>query len=97
MDSNAQFISFLDSQGPVLPNPLKEPKDATGLNWGVDVTEKMKGTLDAITLTRTKLEGKVPLLGFTGAPVNPFVKLLRRKHLSVLLLLLIVDPFKLHD
>lgn len=25
---------------------------------------------DAITLTRKRLEGKVPLLGFTGAPVS---------------------------
>jgi uroporphyrinogen-III decarboxylase len=52
-----------------LPDPLKSPEDVSKLNFDVDCTEKMKGTLEAITLTRHKLEGKVPLLGFTGAPV----------------------------
>ena len=28
---------------------------------------------DAITLTRHKLEGKVPLIGFSGAPVGSVV------------------------
>ena len=28
----------------------------------------LKYVFDAITLTRHKLEGKVPLIGFTGAP-----------------------------
>jgi len=44
------------------------PEDADSLNYNVDVKEKMKGTLDAITLTRHRLEGKVPLIGFSGAP-----------------------------
>jgi len=54
--------------GPVLPEPLREPEDLKRLNFEVDVSLKTKGTLDAITLTRKKLEGKVPLFGFTGAP-----------------------------
>jgi len=54
--------------GPVLPNPLKTPDDVSKLDFDADVNEKMKGTLAAITLTRHKLNGKVPLLGFVGAP-----------------------------
>jgi len=54
--------------GPVLPEPLEEISDVEKLNFSVDVREAMKGTLAAITLTRKLLEGKVPLLGFSGAP-----------------------------
>jgi len=32
------------------------------------VEESLKYVFDAITLTRRKLEGKVPLIGFVGAP-----------------------------
>ena len=33
-----------------------------------DVKQELKYVFDALTLTRHKLEGKVPLIGFTGAP-----------------------------
>lgn len=35
-----------------------------------EVEKDLKYVGDAITLTRHKLEGKVPLIGFTGAPVS---------------------------
>ncbi len=47
--------------------PLVEPKDIDTLDTSSAV-EKLKYVFDAITLTRHNLEGKVPLLGFTGAP-----------------------------
>ena len=53
----------------MFPEPLVGPDDLAKL----DVTgslAKLQYVFDAITLTRHKLEGKVPLLGFTGAPVN---------------------------
>lgn len=55
--------------GPVLPNPLVTPEDVKKLNVSPNVEEKTKGTLEAIKLTIQKLAGKVPLFGFTGAPV----------------------------
>ncbi|OXA64309.1 uroporphyrinogen decarboxylase [Folsomia candida] len=61
-------VKMLPGTGPSFTSPLKSPADIEDLNWKLDVTEKMKGTLQAITLTRKKLEGKVPLLGFVGAP-----------------------------
>lgn len=56
--------------GPVLPNPLVSPEDVKRLNLSPDVAEQTKGTLKAIELTIQKLAGKVPLFGFTGAPVR---------------------------
>ena len=34
-----------------------------------DALPTLKYVFDALTLTRKKLDGRVPLLGFTGAPV----------------------------
>lgn len=54
--------------GPVLPEPLVTPQDVNKLNFNVDVKSSLNYVMKAITLTRTKLEGKVPLIGFSGAP-----------------------------
>lgn len=37
------------------------------------VSEKLQYVFDAITLTRTKLEGRAPLIGFAGAPVSMLI------------------------
>ncbi|KAL0271201.1 UNVERIFIED_CONTAM: hypothetical protein PYX00_008373 [Menopon gallinae] len=54
--------------GPVLPDPLRTPNDIEKLNETVDVTKCLDYVYKAITITRQKLDGKVPLLGFSGAP-----------------------------
>lgn len=52
--------------GPVLPNPLTiDNLDDLNTSGAID---RLKYVGDAITLTRHKLEGKVPLFGFSGAP-----------------------------
>ena len=56
--------------GPVFTNPLKSPEDLDKLCTPKEGLPKLQYVFDAITLTRHKLEGKVPLLGFTGAPVS---------------------------
>ena len=53
--------------GPVFDKPLVNPGDIDSLTIP-DVNTVLKYVFDAITLTRHKLEGKVPLIGFTGAP-----------------------------
>jgi len=53
-----------------LPSPINTPDDIDKYNFNADVHVEMKGTLDAITLTRKRLDGKVPLIGFCGAPVS---------------------------
>lgn len=54
--------------GPVLFDPLQTPQDIEKLNETVDVSNCLDYVYKAITLTRLKLEGKVPLIGFSGAP-----------------------------
>lgn len=54
--------------GPYFPQPLQSPEDINKLPDKVDVKEKLGYVYEAITLTRKALEGKVPLIGFSGAP-----------------------------
>ncbi len=57
-------------KGPTFPEPLVTPDDLTKLEKEVDVYKSLGYVYDAITLTRHKLEGRVPLIGFSGAPVS---------------------------
>eukprot|EP00116_Pleurobrachia_bachei_P008194 sb/3468456/ len=54
--------------GPVFTEPLNTPADMEKLDRNVDVTEKLSYVYEAISLTRCRLEGTVPLIGFSGAP-----------------------------
>ena len=54
--------------GPVLPNPIVTPDDINKLDSKADIPKKLGYVAEAITLARHKLEGKVPLIGFSGAP-----------------------------
>jgi uroporphyrinogen decarboxylase len=64
-------VQMVDKVGPRFPNPLRSPSDAQYteiLDRDVDVEKELKYVYEAITLTRTKLDGRVPLFGFCGAP-----------------------------
>ncbi|KAJ0011910.1 hypothetical protein NQD34_012885 [Periophthalmus magnuspinnatus] len=61
-------VQMVAGKGPTFPDPLKEPEDLQRLCPKVDVEKELGYVFKAITLTRHKIEGKVPLIGFTGAP-----------------------------
>ncbi|RMX41495.1 hypothetical protein pdam_00012249 [Pocillopora damicornis] len=61
-------VQMIPGKGPVFPEPLREPSDIEKLIQEVDLKKTLGYVFQAITLTRNKLEGKVPLIGFTGAP-----------------------------
>jgi len=76
-------VKMVEGRGPVFPEPLRHPKDMArlekeeeevengvegGVKKKVDVTEKLNYVFDAIEMTRKKLAGRVPLIGFAGAP-----------------------------
>lgn len=56
-------------QGPVFPNPMQDPSEIDQLTVDGAVS-RLLYVGEAITLTRHKIEGKVPLIGFSGAPVS---------------------------
>ncbi|XP_060087708.1 uroporphyrinogen decarboxylase [Heteronotia binoei] len=61
-------VVMVPGKGPTFPEPLKEVEDLLKLRQKVDVAAELGYVFKAITLTRHKLEGKVPLIGFSGAP-----------------------------
>lgn len=68
-------VEMVDKKGPHFPNPLQTPTDGQYekvLNGKVDVATELDYVYKAITLTRKKLAGRVPLIGFCGAPWTLF-------------------------
>lgn len=64
-------VVMLDGKGPHFPEPLQSPDDKQYqevMERNVDVEKSLGYVYDAITLTRKKLDGRVPLYGFCGAP-----------------------------
>lgn len=64
-------VEMLEGKGPHFPNPLRSPSDQQYVELmarDVDVEKELDYVYKAITLTREKLKGRVPLFGFCGAP-----------------------------
>lgn len=68
-------VEMVDKKGPHFPDPLKDPTCGQYrelLERDVDVEKELDYVYKAITLTRQKLNGRVPLYGFCGAPWTLF-------------------------
>ncbi|KER32065.1 hypothetical protein T265_01839 [Opisthorchis viverrini] len=61
-------VQMLPGVGPKFPHPITQLDDLDRLNWSVDVKKELSYVYEAITLTRHQLAGRVPLIGFSGAP-----------------------------
>lgn len=60
-------VQMIESKGPVLPQVIKTQKDIDALT--VDgVADRLQYVCEAISLTKKELNGRVPLIGFAGAP-----------------------------
>lgn len=56
-----------EGKGPSLPKTIKTLADIESLNTS-DAAVHLKYVLDALSLTKKELNGRVPLIGFAGAP-----------------------------
>ena len=56
-----------EGKGPSLPRTIKTGADIAALNTA-HAEEHLKYVLDALSLTKKELAGRVPLIGFAGAP-----------------------------
>lgn len=68
-------VEMLASKGPHFPAPLKSPDDDQYhrvLSKDVQVSFELDYVFKAITMTRHKLKGRVPLIGFCGSPWTLF-------------------------
>lgn len=60
-------LTIEEDHGPRIETPLRSASDIAAL-VAADPSEKLGYVLDAIRLTRRALDGRVPLIGFAGAP-----------------------------
>lgn len=59
-------LTFKEEQGPVILNPVRHQDDVTRLRR-VE-RDAFRFSSDAVSLTKNALDGRVPLIGFAGAP-----------------------------
>jgi uroporphyrinogen decarboxylase len=59
-----------ESKGPVFPKRIESPADLDLLH--ISCADELQYVLDAIKLTKQALNGRVPLIGFAGAPWTIF-------------------------
>lgn len=59
-------LEFAEGEGPIIHNPVRDRTAVDRLKV-IDDTE-LQYVMDAISLTRKMLAGRVPLIGFAGAP-----------------------------
>ena len=60
-------VQLIESKGPLLPDPIKNINDLSRVRVP-DVDETLSYVFDAIKLIKQELNGRVPLIGFAGAP-----------------------------
>ena len=60
-------VQLIESKGPFLPEPIRSAKDLSRIHVP-DVNEKLNYVFEAINLIKQELNGRVPLIGFAGAP-----------------------------
>ena len=60
-------FEFAKGEGPVFHHPLREMRDVQALRV-IEPEEETSFLMGAIQIVRKELEGKIPLIGFSGAP-----------------------------
>ncbi|HXB93352.1 MAG TPA: uroporphyrinogen decarboxylase [Puia sp.] len=60
-------VQMVEGRGPFLPDPIKRVSDLARI-CVPDVEERLHYVFDALRLTKKTLDGRVPLIGFAGAP-----------------------------
>ena len=60
-------VQMVENKGPLLPDPIKRLSDLDKLIVP-DVHQSLGYVFDALRLTKQRLNGRVPLIGFAGAP-----------------------------
>ncbi|KAL3309350.1 hypothetical protein Ciccas_012105 [Cichlidogyrus casuarinus] len=63
-------VKMTPGKGPDFPSPLISPECLSKLNSEPNIAQELDYVYKAITLTRHQLDGKVPLIGFAGAPMT---------------------------
>ncbi len=60
-------LEMRESVGPVFPKPVRDENDVKKLKQ-INPFEELNFVLEAVKLVKRELDGKVPLIGFSGSP-----------------------------
>ena len=66
-EAMGMHLEMHEGKGPVFPHPLRTEADVNSL-INIDPISDLKYVLDAVALTKKELNGRVPLIGFSGSP-----------------------------
>ncbi len=66
-EAMGMHLEMHEGLGPVFPRPIRTEGDAKNLK-NIDPAVDLKYVLDAVSLTKQTLSGRVPLIGFSGSP-----------------------------
>jgi uroporphyrinogen decarboxylase len=64
-------LEMHEGKGPIFHNPIRTENDANALAE-IDPFKDLSFVLDAVSLTKRELNGRVPLIGFSGSPWTLF-------------------------
>lgn len=74
-------LEFAKGEGPVIRNPVRTPSDVKSLRI-FQPEDELPFVLEAIRIVRKELDGKIPLIGFAGAPFTVASYLIEGGHSS---------------
>lgn len=87
-------LEVIESKGPIFDDPIRKRQQIDELNTE-DIGSRLEYVLDAIKLTKERLNGRVPLIGFSGAPWTLAVYMVEgkaTKNFDIIKSLLYNDP-----
>ncbi|MDX8408564.1 MAG: uroporphyrinogen decarboxylase [Mariprofundales bacterium] len=92
-------LTFMHGEGPKFPTPIRTTTDVTALPVPDPMVE-LKYVMDAIGLIRKTLDGRVPLIGFSGSPWTLATYMVEgggSKSFSIIKKMLFDNPQALHQ
>ena len=63
---------MVEKKGPWFPKTIESASDVDKLGFGESVIGELQYVFDALAITKKELDGRVPLIGFAGAPWTIF-------------------------
>ncbi|HTD29155.1 MAG TPA: uroporphyrinogen decarboxylase family protein, partial [Xanthomonadaceae bacterium] len=66
-DAMGLGLYFVDGEGPKFERPIRSVADVNRLAVP-DMAGELRYVMDAVSLIRRELDGRVPLIGFSGSP-----------------------------
>lgn len=91
-------LQFLEGEGPHFPNPIRNAADVAKLT-DPDPEVELRYVMDALRLIRKELNGRVPLIGFTGSPWTLATYMVEgggSKNFSTIKKMIYADPVSAH-